>query len=83
MQFCRRVIWATNLSGEYYFLAAMISCTLRKIDPNINLALRLSSLTIFSEFYWKRVLKKLIVCSLGGINFPKFFPKGEAGWGAG
>jgi hypothetical protein len=79
MQFCKRVIWATNLSGEYYLLAAIMSCTLRRMEPKINLAFKLSSLTIFSEFSWKRVLKKLMVCSLGGINLLRFLPKGEAG----
>ena len=83
MQFCKRVIWATNLSGENYLLAAMMSCTLRRIEPNMNLALLVNSWTIFYEFSWKRVLKKLIVCSLGGINLLRFFPKGEAGCGAG
>jgi hypothetical protein len=57
----------------------MTSCTLFKIVPNMNLALMFNSFTIFSEFYWNSVLKKLMVGSLGGISFPSCLPRGEAG----
>lgn len=49
----------------------------------MTLALVASSLEIFSPDYWKRVLKKFMMDSLGGSSFARCLLSGEAGWGDG
>lgn len=66
-------------SGVYYFLIAIRSCTLFRMEPKMIFAFVANSLAIFYPVSWKRVLKKFMMLSFGGSSLLRCLLRGEAG----